>query len=826
MGGVLKGGMKAAAPAAAKAPESARGAMAGLRVPRLAVEPGPRQETDLGNLALQDLLRHRRVHAKLRIGPLDDAYEQEADRMADWVASGGAGGCHCGGTCDSCRGNESGVAQRDDRPRADRHLTPLPDDFMTRLSHGEAIEPSARAEMEARFGRDFARVRVHHDNQDAAAAHSIAARAFTAGRDIVFDAGEYRPGTPDGRRLLAHELTHVLQQAGLGSGWASTAAPSAVQREPDEAPHSFLTPAELIDKYSEWGGLNLREEALGERLFELAWMSELHYGYVIQVLDALDSSDRDDVAVAMVGSARDDNLDTFAATATGRQMLDRLYEEMMTGYVGGEEEREGARIILAKGRRIPTAEYFTAAAQAIVFPFRKPGFTVYDDAPIMAERRADGNVHVSMPVRVAGTDMFRAEVDTLPPDVFTSGINLPPDQIVGVRLYDEGGRVDFLPALSLVGFSGEADTTVYRKIAEAAFIGATFGFGELGVGGAEAVTWGARTLAFLDRAATVIYLVSTVVNEHRSWILETFPNAGPPFVRAVDIANSIAAVYGVGRLSFQGIKAVVNLRQAWKAWRAEVATAKLVGDDSAIVQQLNETTENLLNTIDDARSAAASETGESALAGTPGAAPSPPAGGGTGGQPPARGPAAPAPARAAPRLGPPARAPGPPAVNVGTADLAAMRARYNIPADEGVVAVGRSSHPDLQGDLPFEGASPGVRTQVPVLQTTPVVTSPRTNLQFVEHAEEGVINEFIDAADAQGLTAGDFEGHTFGMHVSQAPCSACAQGLTGTAVDPGVLRNFSLRYPGMTIRVTWDVPGTRGGFSIIQGGVQLFAGRL
>jgi hypothetical protein len=79
---------------------------------------------------------------------------------------------------------------------------------------GRPLPPSERAFFEPRFGRDFGQVRVHTDGRAAEAARSVDALAFTLGRDVVFAPGRYRPGTGPGRRLLAHELTHVTQQDG------------------------------------------------------------------------------------------------------------------------------------------------------------------------------------------------------------------------------------------------------------------------------------------------------------------------------------------------------------------------------------------------------------------------------------------------------------------------------------------------------------------------------------------------------------------------------------------------------------------------------------
>src|SRR6185503_7812734 len=68
--------------------------------------------------------------------------------------------------------------------------------------------------MESRFGRDFSQVRVHTGAMAAASSQSIQALAYTSGNNVVFGAGQYAPGTESGKRLLAHELTHVVQQDG------------------------------------------------------------------------------------------------------------------------------------------------------------------------------------------------------------------------------------------------------------------------------------------------------------------------------------------------------------------------------------------------------------------------------------------------------------------------------------------------------------------------------------------------------------------------------------------------------------------------------------
>ena len=79
-------------------------------------------------------------------------------------------------------------------------------------SGGVALDPGARADMEGRFGQDFGDVRIHNDDSAHTSAKSINAQAYTVGSDIVFQRDKYDPASDAGRHMLAHELTHVVQQ--------------------------------------------------------------------------------------------------------------------------------------------------------------------------------------------------------------------------------------------------------------------------------------------------------------------------------------------------------------------------------------------------------------------------------------------------------------------------------------------------------------------------------------------------------------------------------------------------------------------------------------
>lgn len=98
---------------------------------------------------------------------------------------------------------------------------------------GRPLPDSTRAFFEPRFGADLGRVRLHTDARAAETARSINAKAFTVGRDIAFGAGQYAPHSREGQHLLAHELTHVMQQ---GDGIATAPAETRIARQPAPAP--------------------------------------------------------------------------------------------------------------------------------------------------------------------------------------------------------------------------------------------------------------------------------------------------------------------------------------------------------------------------------------------------------------------------------------------------------------------------------------------------------------------------------------------------------------------------------------------------------------
>jgi hypothetical protein len=113
-------------------------------------------------------------------------------------------------------------------------------------SPGQPLDEAMRREMGVRFGHDFSQVRVHTDAKAVASARAVQALAYTLGRDIVFDEGQYSPRTARGQRLLVHELTHVVQQqASSSEAGDAPAVESAAEREADSVSQSFATPVQM-----------------------------------------------------------------------------------------------------------------------------------------------------------------------------------------------------------------------------------------------------------------------------------------------------------------------------------------------------------------------------------------------------------------------------------------------------------------------------------------------------------------------------------------------------------------------------------------------------
>lgn len=178
----------------------------------------------IGNQAVERLLQSGAIQAqaKFKFGQPEDKYEQEADSVADRVMSMPEPEMSRQEDEEEVQTKPvtdliTPVAQRqvEEEEKTAVHAKGIPnlESHINDLrGGGRPLDSETRSFFEPRFGYDFSGVRLHTDSNAAETAKSVNARAFTLGSDIVFGSGEYRPESSQGKRLLGHELTHVVQQ--------------------------------------------------------------------------------------------------------------------------------------------------------------------------------------------------------------------------------------------------------------------------------------------------------------------------------------------------------------------------------------------------------------------------------------------------------------------------------------------------------------------------------------------------------------------------------------------------------------------------------------
>jgi hypothetical protein len=250
----------------------------------------------LGNQAVQRLHEGGRSNGP---SPADREREREARRVADRVVRSSPA--------------ESITATETEGASPSRPATEG-----TTLNRGTPLPGPVRSFFEPRFGRTFGDVRVHTDAAADDAAGRLHAEAFTYGTDIAFRRGAFDPASEDGRRLLAHELAHVVQQRATGVGTVQRQESTGSRSHPEKP-----SPSEYVDRYT--GLFGLDETGLGRDLFTLVWQSARHGSFVESVLAELGSDDREQVAWAFaVAAKRLGSLADLGESGGGRTALEAV----------------------------------------------------------------------------------------------------------------------------------------------------------------------------------------------------------------------------------------------------------------------------------------------------------------------------------------------------------------------------------------------------------------------------------------------------------------------------------------------------------------------
>lgn len=184
------------------------------------------------------------IQRKATVSSPGDPLEREADDVADQVmrmaepGSIGSAPVTVQRKCAACDEEDQSVIQT---KRATENASEGLDAgtaVSTAERGGTPLSAETRSFFEPRFGQDFSDVRIHADGEAASSARAVQARAYTFGNDIVFGANQYAPATTQGKQLLAHELTHVIQQGGGGK---------AVQRDVEEGTDETVPATDMDD---------------------------------------------------------------------------------------------------------------------------------------------------------------------------------------------------------------------------------------------------------------------------------------------------------------------------------------------------------------------------------------------------------------------------------------------------------------------------------------------------------------------------------------------------------------------------------------------------
>lgn len=195
-------------------------------------------DRDAPGMSVRSMFAARALQPKLSIGPVDDPFEREAERTADAVMDGPAPSSKTSSPPVASslmrlvqrvigKGETEKKKDEDEKHTKVQRLASDPspgvvpaqtESALTAMrGRGQPLPAPVRAVLEPRFGYDFGAVRTHSGGDAAGAAVALGARAFTVENHIYFGAGEYQPYTSSGQRLLAHELTHTIQQTPHGA---------------------------------------------------------------------------------------------------------------------------------------------------------------------------------------------------------------------------------------------------------------------------------------------------------------------------------------------------------------------------------------------------------------------------------------------------------------------------------------------------------------------------------------------------------------------------------------------------------------------------------
>ena len=288
-----------------------------------------------GNAYVQRLLRSHALQAKLTVNPPDDIYEKEADQIAEIVTKSP-------GT--AIQRQEAGEEGKEEEEEGEEEVSPkmavsrtpeVSEDVEGRINaargSGEALPDSIRSSLEPHFGRDFSDVRVHAGAEADALSQQLGAKAFTTGQDIFFRSGDYQPESEEGKKLLGHEMTHVVQQGG------AAVSRQAVEAE-EKAPAAEREAEEALDEAKAKAISDMSTANIRALLYEAAHCQQIDQEQSAQ--SALDQASNEALAIL---KRKAKAFDVKASSLTiAKDLLEQLATVQLLGAEGEEKAAEAA----------------------------------------------------------------------------------------------------------------------------------------------------------------------------------------------------------------------------------------------------------------------------------------------------------------------------------------------------------------------------------------------------------------------------------------------------------------------------------------------------
>ncbi len=358
----------------------------------------------------------------------------------------------------------------------------------------------------------------------------------------------------------------------------------------------------FMEKYRAENGSGYDLEGMAKGLQEHLQQFPSDYQFVRQVIGWIGPRWEDNLAAEFVDQFTLSQLVELSRDYHGRAMMDQLYDAMITGDVSDfERHQTDDRLLWAKQHtykdRISQEEFLKTLDNGLmIFPIRSIDMWHDSETTFTAELLPNGKVQVRYTsINVEGVDDYKEDRETLRPpgeSVTERDFILDPEQVVAVRLYDQGSNSKpiAISALQLIDYSNQLKEKKIQYTKFAVALGLTLGTGALaGTAIAEAraaiavadtpeavlaatrALHIARASIWANRVQFGLQAGSLVINEHRKWIEENVPG-GHGLLKALDVANLVAEAYGWAHLTVGTLRSLRSkLEPEINSWRAETA---------------------------------------------------------------------------------------------------------------------------------------------------------------------------------------------------------------------------------------------------------------